>query len=233
MNKIIKRQRCWTVLLNHALRRIKLENTEFSSGIIFPLWYKISHLDISTSDKRILWRSVTDISDVLKSFDNLTEVIWGFTKSCQRMCSRSLWVIYRCYSRNTKYCFSLEILSLSSDKCCRRTQCIEMINLVSKAWVHKCTHSIMKLIAFAFWPCHFQVKVRLFMLLSVSECFLLSTLFLVFITCIFNSSAFFQCSWFQYVKAQIDHADQCEGCSSSKTAFWQFHVCLSVSAAFP
>ena len=75
MNETIKGQRCWTVLLNRALERIKLENTGFSSGIILPLWYKASHLDISTSGRRILWRSVADVPGVLKSFTNLGEAI--------------------------------------------------------------------------------------------------------------------------------------------------------------
>ena len=137
---------------------------------------------------------------MLKFFNNLDKVIWGFTKSCWRMCSRSLWVIYRHYSRNMKYCFNLEILPLSPDKCCERRQYIEMINLVSKAQICRCTHLIIKLIVFVFWPYHFQVKVRLFILLSIWECFSSSTLFLVFITCTFNSLTFFQHSWFQYVE---------------------------------
>ena len=141
-------------------------------------------------------------------------------------------MIYRHYPRNTKYYFSLEILPLPRGKCCGRRQCIGMINLVPKTRVRKCTHSTMKLIAFAFWPCHFQVKARLFMLLSVSGCSSPSTLFLVSITCTSISSASFQRPWFQYVEAQIGHAGQREGCSSPKTAFWRSHICLSVPAAF-
>ena len=54
--------------------------------------------------------------------------------------------------------------------------------LKSKIRIRRCTHSLIKLIDFVCWRCAFQMKTRLFMLISVSECSSLSIVSVIFIT---------------------------------------------------
>lgn len=60
-----------------------------------------------------------------------------------------------------------------------------------KCTVRICIHSSINLRASACRPYHFHVEARLVMLVSVSGCSCLNTLFLMNITCIFSSSASF------------------------------------------
>ena len=74
------------------------------------------------------------------------------------------------------------------------------------------TAFFMKAIAFLSWPCDYNVWV--IMLVSMSGCLSLRTLFLVSEIWICSCSASFHCPWFPYVDARFFMLISVDGCSS-------------------